>query len=380
MNNTFDVIVVGSGFAGSVCANILSEKGKNVLLLEERKSVGGNMHEDKDENGLVFHEYGPHIFHTNSDIVYKYISKFSEWFFYEHYVLGCIDKTLVPIPFNYKSIELLFNKEKSEKIIKSLKKNFKNIDKVSILDLINHGDVEIKELGNFVYEKVFANYTSKQWGISIEDIDTSVINRVPVILGYDNRYFQDKYQFMPKNGYNELFSNLLKNEKIKIRLNTKAEKVIKIVKDKIYFEDQLFSGKLIYTGQIDELFGYKLGKLPYRSIDFKFETHNMNYFQPCPVVNYPNDFDYTRITEFKYLSNQQSDKTITLKEYPTKHTGANIPYYPIANKKSDDLYKKYLSESKKVKNLIMCGRLAEYKYYNMDQVILRAIEIAKEIK
>lgn len=379
-NKKYDSIIVGAGLAGAVLACELAKKNKKVLVIEKRPHVGGNTYEEFDKNGVRIHLYGPHIFHTNSKEVFEYVEKYAEWYFYEHRVLGKIDGQLVPIPFNFKSIELLFDEAKAKAIKKSLLSNFKNQPKVSILDLISHKDKLIKSFGEFVYEKVFVHYTAKQWGIDIKDIDKSVINRVPVILGYDDRYFQDTYQFMPKNGYNQLINNLLADKKITIKLNTDADKLIQVVDDKLYFDKKLFDGEVLYTGQIDKFFGYKFGKLPYRSLKFKFENHSMNYYQSTSVVNYPNEQKYTRITEFKYLTNQLARSTTTLKEYPQNYTGNNIPYYAINNNETAELYNKYKEEASKVKGLFLCGRLAEYKYYNIDQVILKALDIAKEIK
>ncbi len=376
----YDVIIVGSGFAGSVVACELGKKGKKILLLEKRPEVGGNMYEMVDGNGIRVHKYGPHIFHTNFVEAYNYLANHCELFFYEHTVVGSIDGRLVPIPFNFKSIELIFEKTEAEKIKSKLKGFFPNEIKVSILDLINHKDKTIKKFGDYVYEKVFANYTAKQWNIDIKDIDKSVINRVPVVLGYDNRYFQDKYQFMPKNGYNEIFTSLLDSPNIDIVLSCDSKDRIQISKGKILLDGNLYNGKLVYTGQIDELFHNKFGRLPYRSLLFKFKNYKMNYFQPNSVVNYPNDHKFTRITEFKYLTNQQSKSTTILEEYPQEYDGKNVPYYAISNDENNNLYDKYRKEAEKIKGLYLCGRLAEYKYYNMDQVIIRALEIVKEIK
>lgn len=375
----YDSIVIGSGFAGSVIAHELAKAGKKILVIEKRSHVGGNMHEETNKLGIRIHKYGPHIFHTNSEEAFSYLASLGEWYFYEHRVIGNIDGKLIPIPFNFKSIELLFDNNKAKDIKSKLTSNFPDQQKVSILDLINHEDKTIKEFGDYVYEKVFANYTAKQWEIDIKDIDTSVINRVPVILGYDDRYFQDKYQFMPKNSYNEIFDNLLNNPNITIELNSNAKDLIRIKDNQIFYKDNIFKGNLIYTGLIDELFDYKYGKLPYRSLRFEFKDYKMNYFQSSSVVNYPNEHKYTRITEFKYLTNQLSKDTTILEEYPQKYDGENVPYYSIINEDNSKLYEKYKDEASKVPGLYMCGRLAEYKYYNMDQVILKALETVKEI-
>lgn len=375
----YDLIIVGSGFAGAVIANELAKRNKKILLIDKRPTIGGNMYEEADESGIRVHKYGPHIFHTNLSEVFEYLNKYGEWYFYEHTVLGSIDGQQVPIPFNFKSIELLFDKKQADAIKNKLLKYFPDVEKVSILDLISHSDKTVKKFGDFVYEKVFANYTAKQWNTDIKNIDASVINRVPVILGYDNRYFQDKYQFMPKNGYNEIFENLLNNSNITVKLNTDAKDCLKIKENNIFYKNKQFNGSLIYTGQIDELFEFEYGRLPYRSLKFEFENYKMHYFQSNSVVNYPNDHKYTRITEFKYLTGQLSDTTTILKEYPQDYDGNNIPYYSIPNEENNLLYEKYQAKANKVKGLYMCGRLAEYKYYNMDQVIIRALEVAKKV-
>jgi UDP-galactopyranose mutase len=379
-DNEYDAIVVGSGFAGSVIANELAQRNKKVLIIEKRPNIGGNMYEEVGENGIRIHKYGPHIFHTNSTKVFEYIKKYGEWRFYEHTVLGDIDGKLVPIPFNFRSIESMFDADKAHHIENKLTKYFSGLDRVSILDLISHTDKTVKEFGDYVYEKVFANYTAKQWGVDIKDIDKSIIERVPVTLGYDNRYFRDKYQFMPKNGYNEIFDNLLKSPNITVVLNCDAKEYISIKEDKVYFNNEEFTGKLVYTGQIDELFDYEYGKLAYRSLRFEFSNHNIDHFQVGPVVNYPNSHKFTRITEFKYLTGQKSKNTTIVKEYPQLYNGNNIPYYPIIDKYNSDLYDKYKNKVINIRNLYLCGRLAEYKYYNMDQAILKAIETAEEIE
>ena len=372
----YDVIIVGSGFAGSTLARKFALDNKKVLIYEKRNNIGGNMEEFLD-NEILVHKYGPHIFHTNNEEVFEFLKQYSDWVFYEHKVLGKINNTLVPIPFNFKSLELLYNSKDALIIKEKLLNKYKDTKKVSILDLINDLDADIKNFGEFVYQNVFLNYTAKQWNIDIKDVDKSVINRVPVILGYDDRYFDDKYQYMPKDGYNKLFKNLLNSKNIKIKLNTNAL-------EEIYFKNKEYKGILIYTGILDELFNYQFGPLPYRSLDLVFENYDMNYYQPSSVVNYPNDHKYTRITEFKYFnSNIVNNKTIILKEYPKKYDYKDqnsIPYYPIINEENNKKYEKYYELSKKVPNLYLCGRLAEYKYYNMDMVIKKAFDLYDEVK
>ena len=376
--NKYDVIIVGSGFAGSTLARKFAEDQKKVLIYEKRSHIAGNMYEEVLDNGVRVHKYGPHIFHTNNQQVFDFLKQYGEWYFYEHRVVGKINNILVPIPFNFRSLELLYNQEESQKIKDKLKEIYPDQKKVSILDLINNSDETIKKFGEFVYKNVFENYTAKQWNIPISEIDKSVINRVPVILGYDDRYFQDQYQYMPKQGYTKLFERLLDHENIEIQLSTNALDDLSIQEDQIYWKGEKFSGIVIYTGQIDELFDYKFGVLPYRSLDLVFENYDMNYYQSSSVVNYPNEEKFTRITEFKYFSNQLIPKATTiLKEYPKKYQIQEdcIPYYAIIDDENREKYNQYDELVQKIPNLYMCGRLAEYKYYNMDTVIERALEL-----
>lgn len=381
----YDVIVVGAGFAGATIAREKAEQGKKVLVIDKRNHIGGNMYEKLDSNGVRIHLYGPHIFHTNNKEVFKYLSKFSEFFPYEHKVIGKINNKLVPIPFNYTSLEMLYEKEKANEIKRNIEKEFPESKKVSILELISSKNEIIKEFGEFVYKNVFENYTAKQWGTTVEKIDKSVINRVPVILGYDDRYFNDKYQYMPVNGFTEIFENMLKHENITIELNTNVKEKIYLdfKNSKTIFENQEFSGEIYYTGAIDELYNYKYGLLPYRTLKLNFEQYNCNYYQSNSVVNYPNDECYTRITEFKYLTRQKiANNTTILKEFPAQYNindeNFAAPYYPIINSENLELYDKYKKQLEKFRNIILCGRLAEYKYYNMDAVIERALKISKE--
>ena len=380
----YDVIIIGAGFAGATLANKFAEDKKKVLLVDKRNHIGGNMYEEERKNGVRVHLYGPHIFHTNDKEVFEYLKQYTEFYFYEHRVLANINNVLVPVPFNFKSIELLFDEKNADSIKNKLLKKYPNSKKVSILDLLNDTDKEIKKFGEFVYENIFVHYTAKQWNTSIENVDKSVINRVPVLLGYDDRYFQDEFQYMPKNGYNEIFENMLKNKNITKKLSTDAKDIIKIKDNKIFYNNKEFNGIVVYTGEVDELLDYKYGPLPYRSLKLKFEDKKSNYFQPSSVVNYTISEDYTRITEFKYLSNQIVDKNTTiLKEYPLNYNYKNknhIPYYAIINEDNNNLYKKYLDDINKIKNIYLCGRLAEYKYYNMDAVVRRALDLYEEIK
>lgn len=382
--NKYDAIIVGAGFSGAVIAREIADTGRKVLIIEKRKQIGGNMYECFNGNGIRIHLYGPHIFHTNNEEIFNYLKKFAEFYEYEHKVIGQIKNKLVPIPFNYKSLEILFNEEEATDIKKKLKEYYPDVEKISILDLINCEDETIKKFGEYVYENVFANYTAKQWEIPVSKIDKSVINRVPVVLGYDDRYFNDKIQYMPKNGFTKLFENMLNNDNINIKLNTNIVDLITLKNDKIYLDGEEYSNPIIFTGAVDELLHYKYGRLPYRSLNLVFEDYDVDNFQENSVVNYPNDERYTRITEFKYLTKQKlAGKTTILKEYPLMYNEetakTNDPYYPIQNEENILKYNKYKNDIEKYNNIYLVGRLAEYKYYNMDVAVERALEVAKKI-
>jgi UDP-galactopyranose mutase len=378
----FDYIIVGVGLAGCVMAErIANVLNKKVLIIEKRDHIGGNCYDYYDKNGILVHKYGPHIFHTNMENVWQYLSKFTEWYNYQHQVLGFIDGKKVPIPFNLNTLNKLLPKTLAEKLEKKLINEFGFNTKIPILKLKGSYDEDIKFLADFVYEKIFKNYTKKQWGVKPEELNSSVTERVPIYISLDNRYFQDKYQGLPTNGYHKMFNEMLKCSNIKVMLNTDFNEVIKLSKNNLYLLEKKFEGKLIFTGQIDELFNYEFGELPYRTLKFESKTIDEEYFQEVGTVNYPNNYDYTRITEFKHLTGQKHDKTNIIKEYPKScnKNDMDIPYYPIPKKEYNDLYSKYLEKTSTINNLILVGRLAEYKYYNMDEVISAALKIFKEV-
>jgi len=377
----FNYIIVGAGFAGSVIAErIAKQLNKKVLIIEKRNHIGGNCYDERIENILI-HKYGPHLFHTDEKQVWDYLNNFGEWDIYHHRVLAFIDGKKVPIPFNFNTLYEVFSNELAKRLEKKLLENYKYNSKVPILELKKSDDKDLKFLADFVYEKIFVNYTAKQWGMKPEEIDNAVTARVPVFIGKDDRYFNDKYQGVPKDGYTKLFQHMLNQPNIKIMLNTDFKEIIQIDQKtkKIYFLHQEFKGKLIFTGMIDELFDYKFGELPYRSVDMKFETIEKEYYQEAATVNYPNDYDFTRITEFKHIHSVETNKTVILKEYPQKFIkNQNTPYYPIFTKENEDKYNKYLEYSKEFENIILLGRLAEYKYYDMDDIVKKALEVFEE--
>ena len=378
----FNYIIIGAGFAGSVIAErIANVLNKKVLVVEKRSHIGGNCYDYKNEDGIIVHKYGPHLFHTNYKKVFDYLSNFTDWYIYHHKVLALIDGKKVPIPFNFNTIEQLFPPLLAKKLEEKLLNKYRYNSKVSILELRKEKDKDLKFLADYIYEKVFKNYTAKQWNLKPEDIDPEVTARVPILIGKDNRYFSDKYQVIPKEGYTRIFERMISHPNIKLMLNTDFREIMKVnlEQKKIYIFGQEFKEKVIFTGMIDELFGYKYGELPYRSLYLKFETLNKEYFQEVATVNYPNDYDFTRITEFKHIHPVKIKRTVILKEYPKNYKpDEDIPYYPIFTKENQDLYNKYKELAKEFKNLILVGRLAEYKYYDMDDVVKRALDIFRE--
>ncbi len=385
----FDYIVVGAGFAGSVVARKLAEHEKKILLIEQRNHIGGNSYDYYNEYGIIVHRYGPHIFHTNYENVYNFLSRFTDWIPYQHKVLAYVDGKKIPIPFNLNSLYEVFPPQLAREIEEELTQCGWG-RRIPILELKRYKNFEVLFVADYVYKKIFLNYTAKQWGVRPEDLTPEVCARVPVVVSRDNRYFQDKYQGIPKRGYTKIFERMLEHPKIKLLLNTDYKEIVKVdlATGRIQLLGSDFSGKLIYTGPIDYFFDYRYGKLPYRSIDFKFETfvplkpvkgdQNNPFYQEVAVVNYPNDYEFTRITEFKHFQEHPSPYTTILKEYPEDYIpGRNVPCYPILQETTLQLYKRYEIDTKKLRNTVFLGRLAEYRYYNMDEVIKRALETAE---
>lgn len=382
----YDVIIAGCGFSGAVIANRMAAAGKKVLIVEKRDQIGGNMYDYADDKGVLVHLYGPHIFHTSDKAVFDYLEPFADWFDYRHRVIGRIDGKLVPIPFNFKSIDILFDQDKAKELKTLLKENFPGEIQASIFDLLNHENKKLKNLGEFVFEKIFLHYTAKQWGTPIDQVDQSVINRVPVRLNEEDGYFFDTIQKMPLGGFTKLFHNMLASDNIEIRLSTDIADLIKLDYDSktINFENKPFGGIFVYTGALDELMDCKFGRLPYRSVDMQFETVDKTWYQSNSVVNYPNEEEFTRITEFKYLNKQDIEgHTVILKEYPAAYDPnaekGNTPYYPITAEENAAKFKQYKDIADSFPGMVLCGRLAEYRYYNMDAAVARALQISDEL-
>lgn len=381
----YDSIVIGSGFAGAVVARQLAEnKGQKVLILDARDHIGGNCYDRKDEHGILIHQYGPHIFHTNIQRVYEYLSRFTEWYEYRHEVVGNIYGKELPIPFNLNTLEEVYG-ERAPHLEKLLIDHFGEGARVPILELMNHEDEELQEIAQYVYENIFLKYTMKQWGKSPKEIDPAVSGRVPVLLSRDNRYFQDKYQGLPLHGFTPVFEKMLDHAGIEIRLNCPAKSVLAIdpdAEDPVLFEGKPYHGNIIFTGALDELFDCRYGRLPYRSLRFDFEHYDRKFYQSHGVVNYTVSEDFTRITEFKYLVGQmEMPDTTIVKEYPMAYNGneGEIPYYAINNEENDALFERYKMLVGKIPHFYLLGRLAEYKYYNIDAIVDRALTMAEQI-
>lgn len=381
----YDSIVIGSGFAGAVAARELAEKkGQKVLVIDARDHIGGNCYDRPDEHGILIHQYGPHIFHTNIKRVYDYLSRFTEWYEYRHEVVGNVYGRELPIPFNLNTLEMVYG-ERAAHLEKLLVDNFSEGARVPILELMNHENEELQEIARYVYENVFLKYTMKQWGKSPKEIDPAVSGRVPVLLSRDNRYFQDTYQGLPLHGFTPLFEKMLDWDGIDVRLNCEAKTVLTIDPEAecpVLFEGQPFFGNVIFTGALDELFDCKYGRMPYRSLRFEFEHFNDRFFQSHGVINYTVSEEFTRITEFKYLSGQlEKEGTTIVREYPMPYSGAEgeIPYYAINNDQNDAQFNKYKALVEKIPNFYLLGRLAEYKYYNIDAIVDRALTLTEQM-
>ncbi|MBN3891772.1 MAG: UDP-galactopyranose mutase [Nostoc sp. JL31] len=358
----FDYLVVGAGFSGSVIAERLATQGKKVLVVDKRNHIGGNAYDHYNDDGILVHKYGPHIFHTNSREVFEYLSRFTQWRSYEHRVLASVDGQLVPIPINLDTINKLYgmnlNSFEVEEFYKSLAEPVENIR--------TSEDVVVSKVGRVLYEKFFRNYTRKQWGLDPSELDKSVIARIPTRTNRDDRYFTDTYQAMPLHGFTRMFDNMLNHPNIKVMLNTDYQEIQKAIPCR----------EMVYSGPVDEYFDYRYGKLPYRSLDFKHETHNTSVFQAAPVINYPNEQLYTRVTEFKYLTGQEHSKTSIVYEFPKAE---GDPYYPVPRSENQEIYKKYKVLADETPGIYFVGRLATYKYYNMDQCVAQALSVYKQI-
>jgi len=384
-NGNYDVIVVGCGLSGSVVARELAEKcNKKVLVIDRRDHIGGNMYDYVDENGILVHKYGPHTFHTKKKYLYEYICQFADWVDYKLTCGAVIDGKYTPTPFNFQTIDVFFDEEKARHIKQAITDEYPNQEFVPVIELLNHENKLIKEYATFLYDKDYRLYTAKQWGVAPDQIDSSILKRVPVRLNYDIGYFDDAYQVMPATTYMDFFYSLLNCPNITVQLNTSMSEVVKIdfqARECIAF-GKCYEGIVVYTGALDELLECKYGALPYRSLRFEWKTENTASFQAAPVVAYPQAEGYTRITEYTKLPYQNvGAKTSYAVEYPLPYVSGvkREPYYPVLTAESQKTYDMYLDEIKQFKNIYLCGRLADFKYYNMDQALERALNVVKQI-
>ena len=383
MFRKLDVIVAGAGISGLSAARLLADQGKRVLVVEKRRNIGGHCYDYFNDYGILVQPYGPHIFHTSLNDVWSFLSRFTEWNHYQHKVGGFIDGKTVPIPFNLNTLEKVFPRMTAARTEEKLLNTFSLGSRVPILTLKESGDKDLHQLADFVYENVFLNYTLKQWGgMRPEDLDPSVSARVPVVVSRDDRYFTDTYQGIPLKGVSRMMKSMVDHPNIHVLLNTDVSDLVRVSRSGIEMDGHSFKGKYIHTGPIDGLFEYRLGELPYRSLRLEFESFPCNgTYQSSGVVNYPNNYDFTRITEFKnFQRNPVLGHTTICREYPEDYRrGINHPFYVVNNEDNQKLYRRYRSLSNNIPNLFCLGRLGEYRYYDMDKAVLAAISLVSKL-
>ena len=382
------IIVIGSGFSGSILARKIAEElGREVLIIEKRNHIGGNAYDEYDGNGILIQKYGPHYLNTNKYSIISFLKQYGELFPHNPKLMSFIDGEYIQLPFNFTSVQQLIGYEKSEKLIHDMRKAFIGRERVPVLELIDHCNSGIKEFGELLFDKAYKTYVSKQWGLSVEQIDKYVLDRVPMAMNYDERYLNKDYQFLPKLGFYKLFENMLSHDNIYIKKNTNAL-------EHIIFDNEMntivYDGEeveaLIFTGPIDELFHFKYGALPYRSLDIRYEYSQKNAILPSEIISYPQATGYTRSTEYRKLMFDDSNVTgsVVATEYPLAYDKdgdiGNIPFYPVNTEESDKIYQQYKELASNYKNLFLCGRLAEFKYYNMDICIEHALTYFEDIK
>ena len=374
------VRIIGCGISGVVIGRILAEAGYRVKIFEKRDHIGGNLY-DYEHNGILVHKYGPHIFHTSKPRVIAFVERFWKLNQFKNVVEGYVDQKLVPIPFNFKSIDLCFP-DQAQMLKAKLLEIYPDRPSVPILELKNHPDPLLQKLSQFIYENLFLNYTTKMWNLKPDEIDATVTARIPVILSYKNTYFTDEYEGLPIGGYTKAIAKMLDHPLIEYQLDVDANKMLQFGTNAIYFQDPA-KEILVYTGPLDKLFNNQFGILDYRSLFFQFETHEQEQYQQTAVVNYPAHPTMTRITEYKNMTLQKNPKTVISKEFPGTYDENdakwNEPYYPLATQQARAKYFQYLDLAKKYHNLYLCGRMATYKYINMDEAIGQALQMAEKI-
>ncbi len=373
--------IIGAGPAGCTLARALAEgTGAQVQVLERRAHIAGNAYDEPDAAGVLVHRYGPHIFHTADAQAQAFLSRFTQWHPLHHRVLANVHGQLLPVPFNLRSLRMAFDPDTAARMEAALRTAFGEGARVSILALRAREEPLLRALAEYVYENVFVHYTQKQWDAAPDALDPAAMARVPVLVSEDDRYFQDPWQGMPADGYTAMFARMLDHPGIHVTLQADACERLKLCGQTLWLDGAPCAEPVIYTGALDELMGFAFGRLPYRTLDFAFETFAQDAFQPVGVVNYTVSEAFTRITEFKKLTGQHLPGVTTIaREYPRACQAGDIPYYPIPDAQSTARYQRYREQAQRCQNLHLLGRLAEYRYYNMDAIVGCALTLAEAL-
>lgn len=382
VNAMKQALIIGCGLSGAVIARELAEKGYIVIILERRNHIGGNMYDYVDEYGILVHKYGPHTFHTKKRELYEYMCEFGSW---DEYHLTCgaeINGICTPTPFNFKTIDDFYSKTDAAKLKQEIQRVYPGQDTATVVEMLNSSSKMISDYARFLFDNDYSLYSAKQWGVLPSEIDPMILKRVPLRFSYDEGYFDDEFQCMPHVSFTSFFENLLNHPNIKVELNIDALTRLEVHDNCLFFDRKAVNYPVIYTGALDELFDCCYGKLPYRSLRFEWKHENKDSFQKYPVVAYPQAPDFVRIIEYKKLPIQDVIGTTYEVEYslPYKKGQENEPYYPLLTKESQNIYKMYEQKAKKIRNLFVCGRLGDFKYYNMDQALERALSVSKSIE
>lgn len=377
-----DCLIIGCGLSGAVIARHLAEQGKEVVIWERRDHIGGNMYDYVDEHGFLVQKYGPHTFHTRKKELYDYMCRFEAW---QDYKLTCgavWDGKYTPTPFNFTTIDTFYPPERAAALKEKLARTFAERETATVVEVLEHPDPEIRGYAQFLFQNDYAPYTAKQWGVSPQDIDPSVLKRVPLRFSYDVGYFNDPYQVMPVHSFTRFFQNLLDHPNIQVKRNVEALEHLSVRDGRLFLDDAECPCPVVYTGTLDELFGGKYGRLPYRSLRFEWRYEEIASLQDAPVVAYPQEEGYTRITEYKKLPVQDRPGSSYALEYPLPYReGEKLePYYPVLTEESQQQYARYAELAGQIPNLICCGRLADFKYYNMDQALERALKVCGDLE
>lgn len=376
-----DCLVIGCGLSGAVIARHFAEQGKQVVIWERRDHIGGNMYDYVDQHGFLVQKYGPHTFHTKQKHLFDYMCQYESW---EDYKLTCgavWDKTYTPTPFNFTTIDTFYPKDQAALLKEKLTAAFSGRNTATVVEVLEHPDPDIRGYAEYLFQNDYAPYTAKQWGVSPNEIDPSVLKRVPLRFSYDVGYFDDDYQVMPTHSFTHFFENLLNHPNIQVELGVEALEHLRTSGNQILVDGEVADYPVVYTGALDELFDCRFGRLPYRSLRFEWKYQDIDSLQDAPVVAYPQEAGFTRITEYKKLPVQNKPGTSYALEYPLPYQeGQNQePYYPVLTEESQLQYAKYQELANQIPSLIYCGRLADFKYYNMDQALERSLSVCSDL-